>query len=130
MQINSFFAKFRSLTLQYPSSMWAVLGDMLQYLITGLLIHHFVLLNDLVELFVKRGPIATKLTSALRTSMLFLFDYVFGSASDTVGVLDFEINTPQGSMVVAFWSKQIQHYFYSLSSPLAVYLDSGCEFSD
>ena len=62
--------------------------------------------------------------------MLFLFNYVFRSTAYTVGVLDFEINTTQGSMVVAFWSKQIQHYFYSLSYPLAVYLDYACECSD
>lgn len=95
-----------------------------------LLVYHLVLLYHLVELSVQGGFVAAELPAALRATMLLLLDNVLGCAHGAVRVLDRVWGTLQGSMVVAFWAKQMQHYFYSLSSPLAVSLESEGASSD
>jgi hypothetical protein len=57
--------------------------------------------------------------------MLFLLNDILGSANSAIRMLDQLKITPQGSMVVALWSKQIQHYFYYSSSPFTVSLFSA-----
>lgn len=112
--------EFRSLILQKHADLRTSLSYMLQNLVTDLLVNHPILFNDLVELFVNRLFIAPKLTPTLRTPVLLLLNYVFGSAHGAVAMLSLTYFTPQGSIVEAFWSKQMQHYFYSSSPPFAV----------